>query len=232
MIDKQKWAMRGVHKIFSVLITFAIALIFTQDPLISLAVGVLNFILQISVDYVSDPWRKKISPPYSRPAVIFFTGLSGSGKTTIARALIARFRENGIEPVLLDGDEIRQAINQTGFDEHSRKNHNLNVGYMASLLEAKGHFVIVSLISPYEETRDTIRGMCKNFKEVYVSTLLEVCISRDTKGLYAKALNGDIREFTGISSPYFPPRNPEVTIDTDQLSIDESVDNILKALCK
>jgi len=232
MIKKQKWVMRGVHKIFFVLITFAIALIFTHDSLISLAIGVLNFILQISVDYVFDTWPKKIAPPYSRPAVIFFTGLSGSGKTTIARALMAKFRKNGIEPVLLDGDEIRQAINQTGFDEYSRKNHNLNVGYMASLLEAKGHFVIVSLISPYEETRDTIRRMCKNFKEVYVSTLLEVCIRRDTKGLYAKALNGEIMEFTGISSPYFPPKNPEVTIDTDQLSIDKSVDNILKALCK
>ena len=101
---------------------------------------------------------------------------------------------------------------------------------MASLLEAQGNFVIVSLISPYDDTRNTIRGLCKNFKEVYVSTSLEVCMERDTKGLYAKALSGEIKEFTGISAPYYLPKNPEVNINTAALSVEESVNKILKTL--
>ncbi|MEO6537775.1 MAG: adenylyl-sulfate kinase [Ferruginibacter sp.] len=112
------------------------------------------------------------------PAVIFLTGLSGSGKTTTAKELLKKFQQKGNVPAMLDGDEIRNVIKQTGFDERSRKNHNLNVGFMASLLQAQGNFVIVALISPYEDTRNTIRGLCKNFKEVYISTDIKVCMKK------------------------------------------------------
>lgn len=166
----------------------------------------------------------------TNPAVIFFTGLSGAGKTTIAKGLQLRLEVSGIVPVMLDGDDIRNAIQLTAFDEESRKKHNLSVGYMASLFEAQGNMVIVSLISPYNDVRDKIRKMCNCFIEVYVSTALEVCIARDPKGLYKKAMRGEINDFTGVSAPYFPPANPEVTIDTAALTVEECVNKIFDTL--
>lgn len=166
------------------------------------------------------------------PSVIFLTGLSGAGKTTIAKALHQMLESRGISPVMLDGDEIRDAIHLTAFDEESRKKHNLNVGYMASLFESRGNIVIVALISPYNEIRDKIRKMCKRFIEVYVSTDIKVCMERDTKGLYEKAIKGEIKDFTGISAPYFPPVNPEVIIDTARLTVQESANKLFNALKK
>ena len=165
-----------------------------------------------------------------RPAVVFITGLSGSGKTTLAKAAVGRLAELGIDAVLLDGDEIRNIVGAQGFDEESRKRHNLYVGYMASLLEAAGKIVFVSLISPFTETRDRIRKMCNHFLEVYLSTDLDTCIKRDPKGLYSKALKGEIKDFTGISSPYFPPLNPELVIDTGVINARESLKKILDLL--
>ena len=230
MMNKQKVIKAVTYRVYSSLITFIISLILTQNFIISISIGVLDSILKIfTYDLFVVLWLK-FSGLHAKPAVIFLTGLSGSGKTTIAKALMKKLQQKGIVPVLLDGDEIRNVIKQTGFDEQSRKNHNLNVGYMASLLESQGNFVIVSLISPYEDTRNTIRGMCKNFKEVYVSTDIKICIERDSKGLYAKAINGEIKDFTGISAPYFPPKDPEVNIDTATSTVQEAVEKILKIL--
>ena len=230
MMNKQKVIKAVTYRVYSSLITFIISLILTQNFLISISIGVLDSILKIFTYYLFEVLWLKFSGLHAKPAVIFLTGLSGSGKTTIGKALMKKLQQKGIVPVLLDGDEIRNVIKQTGFDEQSRKNHNLNVGYMASLLESQGNFVIVSLISPYEDTRNTIRGMCKNFKEVYVSTDIKICIERDSKGLYAKAINGEIKDFTGISAPYFPPKDPEVNIDTATSTVQEAVEKILKVL--
>lgn len=122
---------------------------------------------------------------------------------------------------MLDGDEIRHAIRQTGFDRESRKKHNLNVGFIASLFEKQGNIVIVALISPYEDVRNEIRKMCTNFIEVHVATELNVCIERDAKGLYKRALTGELINFTGISDPYDSPTKPEVVIDTAHMSTEE-----------
>ena len=167
-----------------------------------------------------------------RPAVIFLTGLSGAGKTTIAKALQKKLKEEGIVPVMLDGDEIRNVIQLTAFDEESRKKHNLNIGYISSLFEKQGNIVIVSLISPYDDIRNEIRKMCANFVEVYVATDLETCINRDPKGLYKKAQAGEIKDFTGISAPYFPPLNPEIIINTSNLTISECSNLILNFIKK
>lgn len=160
------------------------------------------------------------------PAVIWLTGLSGAGKTTIANCLIERFKELSVAPVLLDGDEIRKTLRVNNFDEESRKKHNLYVGYFASLLEKQGNVVIVALISPYKEIRNEVRAMCTNFIEVYVSTNIEICIERDAKGHYKKALSGEIKDFTGISAPYFPPDKPEITIDNGSMTFSECTDVI------
>ncbi len=164
------------------------------------------------------------------PAVVFLTGFSGAGKTTIANALQEKLQLLGISPSMLDGDEIRKAIQLTGFDEESRKKHNLNVGQLAKELEASGKIVIVALISPYKDTRDQIRTMCNRFVEVHVSTPLPLCIERDPKGLYKKALRGEIKEFTGISSPYEPPDNPELALDTGIHSATACADIIIHYL--
>ncbi|PLK43287.1 adenylyl-sulfate kinase [Emticicia sp. TH156] len=154
-----------------------------------------------------------------KAAVIWLTGLSGAGKTTIARELIEIFHRNNLNPVLLDGDEIRSAIEQTGFDEASRKVHNLRIGRLAALFEQQGHPVIVSMISPYDDIRQSVRALCQRFVEVFVNTPLETCIERDPKGLYKKAISKQIDNFTGISAPYDIPQKPEIELDTTQSSV-------------
>jgi adenylylsulfate kinase len=168
--------------------------------------------------------------PLIPSAVVFFTGLSGAGKTTIAKVLVNQLQKRGAKPVLLDGDEIRLAFQLSGFDEASRKKHNLNVGALAALLESQGHIVIVSLIAPYDDIRKHIRGSCRRFIEVYVSTALSLCMERDPKGLYQKAIRGEIKDFTGISAPYQPPTNAELVLDTAILSPDQCAGKILSLL--
>jgi adenylylsulfate kinase len=232
MLNKKNITKSIFYRIYSSFITFIIAYILTQNLTASISIGVLDSIIKIFSYYFFEGIWSKITGIKNKPCVVFLTGLSGSGKTTIANALMEKYKKSGVVPVLLDGDEIRKVIQQNGFDEASRKKHNLNVGYMAALLEAQGNVVIVSLISPYADVRNTIRKMCGHFIEVYLSTDINVCIQRDPKGLYAKALKGEIKEFTGISAPYFMPENPEVNIDTNVVSIKNSVDNIFKVANK
>jgi adenylylsulfate kinase len=166
------------------------------------------------------------------PAVIWLTGLSAAGKTTIANRLVQVFIDEGIIPVLLDGDEIRKISPGIQFDEISRKQHNLKVGTIAAKLEGEGHIVIVSLIAPYEQTRKQVRQGCRNYIEVYISTSLAVCIRRDPKGLYKKALKGELKDFTGISAPYEIPVQPEIIINTETTTPDEAACRVLNYLRK
>lgn len=228
MFNKLKLIKAVVYRFYSSIITFIIAYLFTKNLVASISIGILDSIIKIFSYYAFDEIWAKLTGFKTRPAVIFLTGLSGSGKTTIAKALVEKYKKKGVHPVLLDGDEIRKVIHQTGFDEESRKKHNLNVGYMASLLESQDNVVIVSLISPYIDIRNEIRSMCKKFIEVHVKTDIKVCIERDPKGLYAKAIAGEIKDFTGISAPYYAPKNPEVLIDTAILSIETCTDKIFK----
>ena len=232
MFNKLKFVKAVVYRFYSSIITFIIAYLLTKNLVASISIGIIDLLVKIFSYYAFDEIWAKLTGFKTKPAVIFLTGLSGSGKTTIAKALVEKYKKQGVVPVLLDGDEIRKVIHQTGFDEESRKKHNLNVGYMASLLESQGNVVIVSLISPYIDIRNEIRAMCKKFVEVHVSTDIKVCIERDPKGLYAKAMAGEIKEFTGISAPYYAPENPEVLIDTGVLSIATCTDKIFKAANK
>jgi adenylyl-sulfate kinase len=164
--------------------------------------------------------------------VIWFTGLSGSGKTTLAGHLREILKEMNVRPILLDGDEIRDVLDRRGFDEASRRAHNVQVGKLAQMLERQGHWVIVTLISPFASTRQDIRNLCANFYEVYVDTPLEVCISRDPKGLYKLALSDQITEFTGVSSPYEMPTAPELSVRTDQYTPEEGAQMIIDHIGK
>jgi adenylylsulfate kinase len=164
------------------------------------------------------------------PAVLWFTGLSGSGKSTIATRVQEELVRRGVEVEYLDGDAMREVFPNTGFTRPEREEHLRRVGYLASRLEAHGVTVVASFVSPYRESRDFIRRLCRNFVEIYVATPLEECERRDVKGLYARARRGEIRNFTGIDDPYEPPEHPELTLDTRALSLDQCVAKVLDRL--
>ena len=167
-------------------------------------------------------------PP--RPAVVWFTGLSGAGKSTIAAALLSRLHATGAAVELLDGDVIRARFPGTGFTHHDRDTHNRRVGFMASRLEAHGVMVLVSLVSPYRESRDAARALCRAFVEVHVATPLAVCEARDTKGLYAQARAGTLSNLTGVDDPYEPPEHAEIVVDASVEPAESAAGRILTYL--
>lgn len=163
--------------------------------------------------------------------ILWFTGLSGAGKSTLAERLVERFKTAQFKVELLDGDVVRTHLSKgLGFSKEDRDTNIRRIGFVCDLLSRNGVIAISAAISPYKEIRDEIRKQATNFIEVYVSCPLEECIRRDVKGLYKKALAGEIQNFTGVSDPYEPPENPEIVVHTDQESIDESLDKILAYL--
>jgi sulfate adenylyltransferase len=171
-------------------------------------------------------------PKFRQGLTVWFTGLSGSGKSTVAHALIERLAEYGRNISLLDGDEIRTHLSKgLGFSKEDRDTNINRVGYVAGLVAEHGGTTLCAVISPYRETRGNARKASKeNFVEVFCDTPIEVCESRDVKGLYAKARAGEIKGFTGVDDPYEPPLDPEVTLDTSKLSVQECVDRIIDKL--
>lgn len=162
------------------------------------------------------------------------TGLSGSGKSTIANALEYKLVNSyHAHTYLLDGDNIRSGLNAgLGFSEEDRKENIRRVGEVAKLMYNAGLIVITAFISPFQSDRDAVRSLLNPgaFWEVFVSCPIEICLQRDPKGLYKKAMNGGISEFTGITSPYEPPASPELIVETDQYSIDACVEQIITRL--
>lgn len=167
-----------------------------------------------------------------KPTVLWFTGLSGSGKSTITEKVYKIISDLGYEVEHLDGDVIRDIFPKTGFSKEDRNNHVKRVGYLASRLQAHKVFVIGSFVSPYAEAREFVREMCEDFTEVYISTPYEECERRDVKGLYAKARAGEIKNFTGLDDPYEAPENPELDIDTTDITLDEAVQIVIDYLNK
>jgi adenylylsulfate kinase len=162
--------------------------------------------------------------------VLWFTGLSGSGKSTIAARVQEELLRRGVAVEYIDGDALREVFPNTGFTRADREEHLRRTGYMASRLAAHGVTVVASFVSPYRESRDFIRKLCPGFVEIFVSTPLEECERRDVKGLYARARRGEVRNFTGIDDPYEPPEHPELTLDTSVLSLEQCVTQVLARL--
>ena len=160
--------------------------------------------------------------------VLWFTGLSGSGKSTLSRMIEAELRKRGCKVEVLDGDEVRENLSKgLGFSKEDRDTNIRRIGYVAKLLARNGVITITAAISPYAEVRGQVRAMCRNFVEVYTECSIEELTRRDVKGLYAKALAGEIKNFTGISDPYEAPESPEVRVDSEKQSEEESAAVIL-----
>ena len=166
-------------------------------------------------------------------AVLWLTGLSGSGKSTLAHEVENRLYQRGRLTYVLDGDNIRHGLNKNlGFSPEDREENIRRIGEVAKLFANAGILVMTAFISPYSKDRDQARTLVQEgrFIEVYCACSLEKCEERDPKGLYQKARSGEIKEFTGISAPYEAPRNPELLIQTDSLSLQESADKIIRFL--
>lgn len=169
---------------------------------------------------------------YGRGFTLWFTGLSGAGKTTIAEIVERELREKFGKIEVLDGDIVRTNLSKgLTFSREDRNINVLRIGFVANLLTRNGVGVIVSAISPYKEARDEIRrGMGEDFLEVFVDAPLDVCAERDVKGLYKKAFAGEIKEFTGVSDPYEPPVAPELHIRTDEEEPQDSARRVIGKL--
>lgn len=219
-------------RFWATITTAALVLAFTGHLKIALAIGGIEILLKVVLYFFHERIWNKI--PFGKkdikPGVIWFTGLSGAGKSTISEEVYQRLKNKGLKAEHLDGDIVRSIFPATGFSKEERNRHVKRVGFLASMLEKNGVFVVASFISPYKESRDFVRNLCANFQEVFVSTPLEECERRDAKGLYAKARKGEITQFTGIDDPYEEPQNPEINVDTSNQSVDESVDFVMKEL--
>ena len=165
--------------------------------------------------------------------VLWFTGLSGSGKSTLANALNESLHKRGLSTFILDGDNIRHGLcKDLGFSDEDREENIRRIGEVANLFMNAGIITITAFVSPFKNDREKVKNIigAQDFIEVYCAASLNVCESRDTKGLYKKAREGEIKDFTGISSPYEPPSDPNIVVDTGSLDIKNSVQKIIDYL--
>jgi adenylylsulfate kinase len=179
---------------------------------------------------ISNEQREKLNG--HRSCILWFTGLSGAGKSTIANGLEATLFTQGVRSVVLDGDNIRHGLNKDlGFSAEDRAENIRRISEVAKILKEAGLVVLVATISPYRKDRALSKQICgDNFYEVYVSCDIKECIKRDPKGLYQKAIRGEIQNFTGISSPYESPEQPDIVLESDKKSSAQLVEELVSFL--
>ena len=168
-----------------------------------------------------------------KSAVLWFTGLSGSGKSTICHVVEERLYQQGCRTFVMDGDNVRHGLcGDLGFSVEDRKENIRRIGEVSKLFIEAGTIVFAAFISPHRKEREKVRGLMPHgdFLEIYVDCPIEVSESRDVKGLYKRARAGEVKEFTGISSPYEPPEKPELTVNTDRQTLEESVESVTQLL--
>jgi adenylyl-sulfate kinase len=162
---------------------------------------------------------------------LWFTGLSGSGKSTLATALEGVLLDRGLQVEILDGDEVRTNLSKgLGFSKEDRDTNIRRIGYVCNMLSRNGVTAISAAISPYRAIRDEVRGSIENFVEVYTRCSIEELARRDPKGLYKRALAGEIPNFTGVSDPYEEPVNPEIVCDTEKDTLEQSLERVVRSL--
>ena len=190
----------------------------------------MNYIYPINTKVSKDQREQLLN---QRATLVWFTGLSGSGKSTLAVQLEAQLHAHGFKTYLLDGDNIRTGLNSDlEFTEEGRVENIRRIGEVSKLLLDAGMVVLSAFISPFKADRDKVKGLvgAANYVEVFVDAPMELCEQRDVKGLYKKARAGEVKNFTGIHARYEVPENPDITIPTGSLSVDESVEKLLKVV--
>lgn len=219
-------------RILATLTTMALVYIFIGDLTIALSVGGIEIVLKMLVYFIHERvWDKiKFGKKEVEPAVIWLTGLVRSGKSEIAKAVVDKLRKKGYKAEHLDGHTIRHLFPETGYTKHEVNEHIKRVGYLAKKLEEQGVFVVASFVSPYKESREFVKNLCNNYIEVHVSTPIEVCMKRDTSGIYDKAKNGEIKNFPGIDIKYELPENRSVEIDYSKMDRETTVKKILSSV--
>ena len=168
-----------------------------------------------------------------KSAILWFTGLSGSGKSTLAHAVEEQLHQQKCRTFVLDGDNVRHGLSSNlSFSEQDRKENIRRIGETAKLMMEAGIVTLTAFISPFKQDRETARNLMPHgdFIEIYCKATLETCEARDVKGLYKKARAGEIKNYTGIDSPYESPEKPELTVDTDKQTLEESVQSVIKLL--
>lgn len=222
------------YRIIGTLTTVLIVYIFFGKLDLAIAAGVVETISKIALFWFHErlwlkiKWGKKKIIPFN----IWFTGLPLSGKTTIADKVFNELIKLDIAIERIDSKDVRDIFPNVGFNRDDRKNHIRRVAHLIRTLQNNYISTVASFVSPYEESRKEIKHMIKNTLIIYVKTNIETCKKRDYKGVYQKAMNGEILNFTGISDVYEEPKNPDIIIDTDELNVNEAKKLIIKEIRK
>jgi len=214
--------------------TIIIVYVFFGRLDLAIAAGILETILKVALYWAHERvwhkirWGRKKIEPFN----LWFTGLPLSGKSTIADKVYDELKKLDIPIERIDSKDIRELIPDIGYSREDRNRHMKRIGHLIKTLQKNSVSTVASFVSPYKESRKTIREMVKNNIVVYVKADIETCKKRDYKGVYAKALNGELKNFSGISDVYEEPKHAEVVVDTDKLSVDEAVEVIVKYVRK
>jgi adenylylsulfate kinase len=222
------------YRIFGSLITAIIIYIFVGNIEFAIAGGIADALAKIGAFYVHErAWNRiKLGRKQIEPFNLWFTGLPMSGKTTLANAVYEALKKHDIPIERIDSKDIRDLLPNAGFSREERHEHLTRVGHLIKTLQNNSVSTIASFVSPYTESREQIRQMTQNYVEVYVNTDLATCQARDYKGVYARALSGDLPNLTGVGDVYEIPQAPHLTVDTTQETVEEATDRIVAYLKK
>jgi adenylylsulfate kinase len=209
-----------------------IVYLFTGELALAASIGVIEVVAKMFLYYLHERGWGLVSHGRHtiKPFVVWFTGIPKSGKTTLAKHLVASLEKKGHRVEWLDGGLVRTVMHDTEFSEAALVKHVRRVGLLASVLERNGVTVVASLVSPKEETREFVRSLCENFTEVYLSTPLEVCEERDPGTLYERARKGLVDNVAGLNAAFEPPENPDLVLDTAELDSQQCLERIVDML--
>jgi adenylylsulfate kinase len=221
-------------RVTATITTIMVALAITKRIDIAVQIGLLEAILKMFVYFIHErSWAKiRFGIHEKKPLVLWFTGLSGCGKSQISQAVYEKFQQRRIRVEYFNGRKIREIFPEIGYSPENRKEHIRKIGLLIGILENNNTSVIGSFESPFEETRNYLRQNLINYIEIYVHASRDYCMSKDSRGLYTKAMTGELDDFVGVSIDYEEPKNPEIIIEAESQSVSEATKQVLNYLEK